>query len=131
MKKITDDLKSNWKCAAPLYIDKSDERYEKYQQQLNARGFSDTETWNMDSVFSEFVLPRLIRFKEINNGFPFGTTAESWNEIIDKMIFAFNWSLNCEIKENAFLTNKENDANWEKYNEGIALFAKHYRDLWW
>jgi hypothetical protein len=87
-------LHSKWSVKKPLYITKKDKRYAKHLKQLKERGFSDTETWSLYSVLSDFILPRLKRFKEVTNGFPStgDMTMEKWYEILDKMIFAFEWS---------------------------------------
>lgn len=52
------------------------------------------DTWNMDYTIAEYVLPRLKEFKKVANGYP-GTgdadTPEKWDEIMDKMITAFEY----------------------------------------
>lgn len=128
---IMDTTKTKWKREAPMYIELSDKRYNTYSEQLSQNGFSDTETWSLDSVISEFIVPRLIRFKEINNGYPYETTPEKWNEIIDDMIFAFQWNIECEDEKYDALTNEEQRKNWERHKRGLELFSKHFRDLWW
>lgn len=68
-------------------------RLAQFKQQRVERGFDDTECWNLDSTIAQFVLPRLKNFKEHNIGFPGNEeipTFEKWNEIIDKMIYAFD-----------------------------------------
>jgi hypothetical protein len=120
-----------WKLDRPMYVEKSDERYEKYVHQLMNDGFSDTETWGLDSVISQFILPRLKRFREINNGYPMGLTIEKWTVILDQMIFAFDWSLHHEDEKYENLTKEEQHANWIRYEVGMEQFAKYFRDLWW
>lgn len=116
-----------------MYMEKGDARYEKHQKQLKRNGFSDSETWSLDSVICQFVLPRLKRFKELNNGFPGGydgMTAKKWDAILDEMIFAFDWSLTCEDKYDD-MTEEEKKKNWKRHEEGLQLFAKWFRHLWW
>ena len=60
-------------------------------KQLKETGFSDTETWCLFACITEFVLPRLKRFKKINNGYPDGLTEKKWQTILSKMVFAFEW----------------------------------------
>ena len=125
-------LTSKWSMKKPLYIDKKDKRYKKYVKQLKKSGFCDCETWNLDSIISEFILPRLKRFKKINNGFPPDLTPEKWDAIIDEMIFAFEWNNVDDISEEyEKLGKKKQMANWKRHAEGLKLFAKHFRDLWW
>ena len=125
------DLISEWSHKSPMYIDKSDKRYKKHAKQLKTNGFSDSETWSLDSVLCKFILPRLIRFKTLNNGFPCALTSEKWDAILDQMIFAFDWSLNCEEDKYDKLTEKEKKENWLRYEVGIQQFSKYFRDLWW
>lgn len=125
------NLISEWSRKTPLFLEKDDERYERHVKQLKEHGFSDAETWALDSVIAKFILPRLRRFKEVNNGFPCGLTSEKWNAILDQMIFAFDWSINCEEDKYKDLTTKEQNINWLKYEVGIQQFAKYFRDLWW
>jgi len=122
---------SKWSLKKPLYLKKTDKRYKNHVKQLKERGFSSAETWALDSVICEFVLPRLKRFREITISYPPNLTPEKWNDIIDKMIFAFDWSLMCEEDDYYNLDEETKKANWEKYTEGMKLFAEYFRDLWW
>ena len=133
-KKTSEKLSSKWSVKAPLYIDKTDKRYSRHLKMLKECGFSDTETWSLYSVLSEFVLPRLKRFKKITNGFPSVPTSmgdmtmDKWYEILDKIIFAFDWAL---TSDDMFENKKEYMNGWKKYKEGMELFAEYFRDLWW
>ena len=124
-------LTSKWSLKEPLYIEKTDKCYSRYSKQLQEQGFCDPETWALDSVICEFILPRLIRFKEVNKGFPCELTPEKWDGMIDEMIFAFDWSLNWEEDKYENLTEKEQKLNWKRYDNGMKLFVKHFRNLWW
>jgi hypothetical protein len=127
-KKISEKLISKWSVKAPLYIDKKDKRYKKYVKQLKRDGFSNTETWGLYSVIAEFVLPRLKRFKEITICYPMDLTMDKWRAILDKMIFSFDWILtNDELK----LNQNQLNIGYKKCDEGIELFSKYFRDLWW
>jgi len=130
-KKLSENLKSKWSLKEPMYVEKFEDRYTKYANQLKTDGFSDTETWSLSDVICEFILPRLIRFKEINNGFPQGTTSEKWDEILDQMIFAFDLSLHWEDEKYDNLSEEEKKTNWMKYEIGMDLFRRYFRDLWW
>jgi len=125
--------KSEWVRKDPLYINKKDDRYKSAVKQLKERGFCDSETWGLDATICKFILPRLIRFREINAGYPGGEdmTSEKWDAILDQMIFAFDWSLNCEEEKYEKLTEKERKENWLRYEVGMQQFAKWFRHLWW
>ena len=133
MKRLSKHLKSEWVLKNPPYMKKDDKRYALFKGQLKTNGFCDAETWSLDSMICKFILPRLIRFKEINIGFPGGDdmTIEKWNVVLDKMIFAFDWSLNHEEEKYDGLPDKQKEKHWQQYQEGMDLFAKWFRHLWW
>ena len=94
----------------------------KYKKQRLKRGFDDSETWSLYTTIASFIVPRLKRFKKVNNGYPANLTEEEWDTILDKMIFSFE---NCDHDK---LFEKE---FYDKYEEGINLFAKYFMGLWW
>lgn len=84
------------------------------------------ELWDLDVTLAKYILPRLIRFKEINKmGYPteFNNSKE-WHEAIDKMI----WSFNKVLKDNWNYEDIKNES--KRYLEGMHLFAEHFSDLW-
>ena len=135
MKKcLNKNLTSRWSLKKPLYLKKTDKRYARHLKQLKTNGFSDAETWGLDSVIAEFILPRLIRFRELHIDFPGGwedVTFEKWNSMLDEMIFAFDWTIHHEDRKYDNLTDEQKTENWKKYTHGMELFAKWFRDLWW
>jgi hypothetical protein len=125
-------LKSKWSLKKPLYLKKTDRRYAIQIKQLKKWGFSDSETWSLYDPIAEFILPRLIRFKEITIAYPGNNiTMEKWKAMLDEMIFAFDWALHDEDDKYDNLTEKQRDANWKRYEKGMELFAKWFRALWW
>ena len=121
--------KSEWSRKSPLYLEKSDARFKFHLKQLKSNGFSDSETWALDSVICKFILPRLIRFKKIAGGYPMGLTSKEWDEILDKIIFAFYFSNNCDEGEFNNCDEETKSLNWVRYEEGMQLFAKWFRNL--
>ena len=119
---------SRWTLSKPLHLLENDKKYKKYNKQLKKHGFCDSETWDFRSVISEFILPRLKRFKEVTNGYPPELTFKEWKNILDKMIFAFEW---VSIYNNLDLNQKEINDGFKKYNEGMDLFSKYFMNLWW
>lgn len=108
------------------------------------RGWDDSDTWSLNTTIAEFIYPRLKRFKAIKNSTPVGMNFNEWDDIINKMLFAFG----LEIYE--FSDKKGNVAEeigldveeynkydsyfhtcWEKKENGLELFKKYYLDLWW
>lgn len=52
------------------------------------------ETWNLDQNITKYILPRLIMFKKLTNGYPCRDeidSPESWDKALDKMILAFKY----------------------------------------
>ena len=114
------------------------------------------ETWSLDITFAKYIIPRLKKFKELNNGYP-GieevNTPEKWDEALDKMIQAFEYVIdwdeywlddprydytdimlgdNKELYE-SIVENKrmEDIRRLAAIKEGLQLFAKYYMNLWW
>lgn len=135
-------------------------------------GYSGRDLWSLDHTITDFVLPRLISFRNGGgnsyldgpSGSPLleGYTEEQhdemyeeWLRILDKMILAFEYhKLDMEDVESGIdadqlfvdepdgrVTLPNQDEKWEEYKkeaerrdkvmeEGFALFAKYYRNLW-
>ena len=75
----------NFSVAKEVYS-KDSQTTEKYKLQRQENGFDDTETWHLDRTFSLFMIPRLKRYMEVNNGTPVGETAESFDKKINFII---------------------------------------------
>ena len=115
----------------------ADEVYEKdlatremYKQQRFENGFDDTETWHMDRTIALFIIPRLKKFIQVNNGIPNGETIETYNEKLNFIISAF---------ENYYATNKyyesvdDNERKQLTDDVKIALeyLTKFWFEMWW
>ena len=104
--------------------DKEDKREETYSKQRIERGFDDSETWSLDTTIASFILPRLIRFKEIKAGHPASISSEEWDSILGKMERGFEFTIK---DSNGFLTEDE----VKQMNEGLDLFREWFFNLWW
>ena len=115
----------------------ADEVYEKdlatremYKQQRFEQGFDDTETWHMDRTIALFIIPRLKKFIELNNGIPSGETVESYDEKLKFIISAF---------ENYYATNKyyesvddaERKQLTDDVKQAVEYLSKLWFELWW
>jgi hypothetical protein len=80
---------------------------------------------DLDRNLAIIMQPCLSAFKanlgvDPSAGYPCGTDSlEDWKEVLDKMILAFELTI-----EDPHTSNNPN------YTEGMDLFAKHFRDLW-
>jgi hypothetical protein len=98
----------------------------RFLYQRLTRGWDDSVTWSLDIHLAGLILPRLKRFKELNtHAYPNGLTPESWAEIIDKMIYAFEFTMN-EDK----MFGKFNEAEYDRAKEGLQLFGQYFHALW-
>lgn len=96
----------------------------RFWWQRRTRGWDDGDTWSLDNTIAKFVLPRLKRFKELNNGFPGEFTSGEWDKVLDDMIYALTISANGHW-------NAPDDADWKRVQRGHELFGKYFNDLWW
>lgn len=116
------------------------------------RGWSDRDLWSLDYTIAKFALPRLKRLKETKHGIPtsmfddpssadeesYKIAEARWNEIMDKMIWSMDYIAN--NREYDYYPDPANDSDERDYykleaaemrfQEGMDLFAKHFRSLW-
>lgn len=97
----------------------------KYFFQRKNRGFDDTELWNLDVTFAEYIVPRLKAFRKLECGHPDGLTQEEWNKELDEMIWYFEFTCS---DDKWFDFSKETQ---NRKRKALKLFAKRYENLWW
>jgi len=120
----------------------------KYNPEAIAKTINVEELYDLDVTIARFILPRLMVFKEHCERTPrFTMPQEEWNEILDKMIYAFN-RIACQTEEDTpeykayikAIWNNEEDlahlkhdakASLKPITEGLSLYHKYYRNLWW
>jgi len=119
----------NFSVADEVY-EKDPEAREKYKQQRFEQGFDDTETWHIDRTLALFIIPRLKRFIEVNNGIPNGETVESYNEKLNFIINAF---------ENYYATDRyyqstdsaERKQLTDDVRKAVGILSNLWFELWW
>jgi hypothetical protein len=103
--------------------EKDEAQKEKYRQQRFERGFDDTETWHLDRTMSLFIIPRLERFMEVNNGVPNDETQESYYEKMNFIVKALK----------RYYSNEYDDGTIVErtgiYNDARTAIT-HLSDLW-
>ena len=129
---------------APDY--REEYEYEAYDKRnkIDNRGFCEYEFFSLDYSMALYIYPRLCEFRE--KYAKYGTPSyfiydeegnekegdaghEEWLATLDKMILSFKYILKePETEEWKNLSYKEQD---EIIQEGLHLFAEHYRALWW
>ncbi len=117
-------------------------------------GASDRECYDLNRKIAKFTLKKLLHFKKMEKyNFPpyIGENSETkgseeaWGEILDEMIFAFDYT--CypfkynQMPETESGRLSRSPKEWEDYalreadlerrqSEGLKLFAKHFNSLW-
>jgi hypothetical protein len=118
---------NNFSIAEEVYKDEP-EKLQRYKNQRDERGFDDTETWHLDKTVALFLLPRLKRYIQVNNGFPSGMTEESFNEKLNYIIKSFEEYYQDENTEVSLELEKERLSNAKK---AVAILGEIWFDLWW
>jgi hypothetical protein len=103
-------------------------RFFRFYWQRHTRGWDDSVTCNLDIELIEWLLPRLKRFKELNNGHPGNLSWKKWNNILDNIIYGLEaalseWDGKCDIEKAVQLETSINNA--------FKLLAKWHGHLWW
>lgn len=97
----------------------------KFFLQRLIRGWDDSDTWSLDYTLCNWLLPRFIRFRELNQGWPCQfETAEEWEAVLDKIEFSIRAVAEQDENDSWFLGSN-------KYQEGLELFGKYLGNLWW
>ena len=103
-------------------------KIEHYKKQREEQGFDDTETWHLDKTFALFIVPRLKRFLEVNNGFPSGETEESYNEKINYIIKSFEDYYHNEYEHSSLDDEK---VKLENAKSAVKFLHDLWFHLWW
>lgn len=128
----------------------------KYFLQRHIRGYDDLDKWNaawyiarksipvLNAMRNNFVGTSLKwhredRFGEIveltkeevygSGEEPVSFTEDEWRQILDDIIFAFQFTLDQDIPEKEFNEDKYN-RRYKKYKRGLKLFSIYYGNLW-
>lgn len=127
LKSFTTTDANNFSIAEEVYPDDLD-KLAHYKKQRDEKGFDDTETWHLDKTIALFLMPRLERFIQVNNGFPCGETEESFNEKLNFILKSFKEYYYEENEEVSLELEKERLINAKK---AVALLGELWFDLWW
>ena len=132
-----EDLPGNYN---PLL--KNDSAAADPRNKLNKEGFAHREFFSLDYSLALYIYPRLCEFREKYSkyGVPgylcydkngehldMEVASKKWNEILDKMILAFKFTLVTPEHE----TTEELNKIYDTISEGLHLFAEHFHSLWY
>ena len=120
-------------------------------------GVSNRECWSLRDTFTAFILPRLKHFKKMRRyAYPSEITAEQWEDILDEIIWTFEYiqdegetmnpfpifrkdePLDEYFKREKTSEEKQLLRDWstrgnlleQRREKGLALFATYYIHLW-
>ena len=101
-----------------------DERQALWAEQRVARGFDDTELWNLEDTIARYVLPRLraLRAKPLTP--PRDLTLAQWHNLLDKMIVAFD--LLQPADGGSWSRGRLNNAQRSQLQEGLDHFRTYF-----
>ena len=88
------------------------------------RGFDDRQTWSLDWSLYVWLLPRLKRFKELNNGYndlKYESFEEYQNEL-QKRIEQLEFIIDCEREDEFYFQERTNFNEW---------LMSNLNELWW
>ena len=117
------------------------------------------DVWSLDHTLSRIIHPALVRLRETKHGYPelfedgmvtphhwdrqlhFDFIDEEveadylikkWNDIMDKMIYAFGIikAEEAYYGTHDYLWQKDEKVDWDAVQEGLELFGKYYMNLW-
>jgi hypothetical protein len=105
----------------------------KFLKQRIIRGWDDSETWSLDFTVAKFMLPRLIRFKELKCGYPCNLTEKEWDKTLDEMIWFLEYHIDHgEGTANAIKKYNEYSEDFRnRYENASKLFGEYFGSLWW
>ena len=87
------------------------------------KGYAEKECWDLFYYNARWLVPRLKRLREIKHGPPAQLTEQKWDNILAKMILAFELIARNEEEE-------PDGTIKPAVAEGLRLFAKWYLALW-
>ena len=105
------------------------ERFENMSEKEKAN-----ECFTAYYPMAKFIYPRLKYFRNMDKmGYPSTLNSmEEWNDILDKMLFSFDYSINGDedrFSPTAF-TSEGYQNMLNRVNEGFELFGKYFLNLW-
>lgn len=110
----------------------------KYFLQRLIRGFDDSETWNLDTTFLNWLYPRFKRFIELNGGYPEDRGSfENWENELNYRLEQLKMLV--DYDEFDFPYGKEWDKEKHDNNSGywncaidfMKWFSENIFHLWW
>jgi len=101
----------------------------------------DWDTWNVDITLSHIIAPLLRKYKEQNHGYPSTLDKEKWDNMLDSMIYSFEFkSTHTDVLDSCLdscVNNHSGDTckkcmedTQAKVSGGFLLFGMYFEHLW-
>ena len=98
----------------------------KWFFQRGLRGYSECDHWSLDNYLND-IIPGLVRdLKTHLHSFPYGMTVPEWEGILEEIASGFEAG---NLIDDCFDPKKEKEL-LAKFDRGMELFVKYYRNLW-
>lgn len=117
----------NFSVAEEVY-EREPKTIETYKLQRQENGFDDTETWHLDRTLALFLIPRLKRYIELNNGIPIGETAESFDQKLHFIIDSLSKYYSDEYDDGEI---DERKLIYDNARNAVNSLSSLWFDLWW
>ena len=102
----------------------------KWAWQRVFRGFDDRWYWSLYGMITE-IIPKCIRkIRKDGTGYPGNITNKEWKIILKKIEDGFIALNKIETFGDCKYNSKKYKQRLKKYEEGMKLFLKHFRNLW-
>lgn len=100
----------------------------RWARQRVTRGYSDLDSWNLNSFLSEVIASVTKDMRENGHGYPYSLTVDEWNQILTKIEAGFRAA--SQLYELDYTTADEAAALEATFREGMDLFSKWFHALW-
>ena len=95
----------------------------KWWYQKIRYGVNDSEMWSLDITIAKFILPKLKTFRNSTCGYPGNITQKKWEQKLDDMIFAMEYTIN-QFKQ------EYTEEDFKRIKKGFQAFGDYFNDLW-
>lgn len=109
----------------------------KFWWQRKTRGFDDSETWNLDTTFLDWLYPRFKRFIELNGGYPENRGSfENWENELNYRLEQLKMLVDYDEFDfpygNAWDEKGDNNRGyWNCAINFMKWFSENIFHLWW
>lgn len=100
----------------------------QWSYQRVTRGYSDLDSWNLNSFVAGVVAGVVKQMRENGFGYPADLTEDEWQDILLKIEDGFRAAT--DLYEMNYDGRKEADALEATFREGMDLFSKWFHSLW-